>query len=427
MKSAPNIYQTSFFTALSVSYEKADAETRGRFSFFESHIKDFVQKITEKDIGDAFVVSTCNRTEIYTTTTNYLLVAEEYCSTIGVSLSDFMNYVKIYSREEAIEHLFRVAAGLESQIIGDFEIISQIKKAYARFKREKKNSNPFLERIINSAIQVSKKIKTETCISSGTTSVSYAAVQYILNHHLAREQKNILLLGTGDIGLITIDNLIKHLQDPKIKISNRNEEKSLKTAKKYGLDTVPYADFPKEITENDIVIVTTAAKEPIVKKSHFLRSNEKREILILDLSIPPNVEKEVNELPNVSLIGIDVLSEATSQTLEERKKDIPKAEMIIKKITKEFLDWEKKRKMAPKIHHFKSMLKKIEHNEMHSIHKKHRYIKIADMELTEKLVQKITNRFAKYIIENPLRSDEVSKLMKDMLVEPSNKKCHEKN
>ncbi len=176
------IPQTSNFAVLSISYEKADAETRGKFSFFDEHVKDFVQKVSHNQVGDAFVVSTCNRTEIYTTTSNYLLVAEEYCNSVGVPLSEFMKYVNILSSEEALNHLFRVAGGLESQIIGDFEIIGQIKNAYNRFKREKKISNPYLERAINSAIQISKKIKNETGISNGAASVSYAAVHYILNH-----------------------------------------------------------------------------------------------------------------------------------------------------------------------------------------------------------------------------------------------------
>ena len=197
MSQNSHIHKTNNFAVLSISYEKADVETRGKFAFFDENIKSFVAEIHEKNLGDAFVVSTCNRTEIYTTTPNYLLVAEEYCESIGVHLSDFMQYATVITHEDALNHLFRVAAGLESQIIGDFEIIGQIKKAYNRFKAEKRNSNPFLERAINSAIQISKKIKNETGISNGVASVSYAAVHYILNHQTQISDKNILLLGVG--------------------------------------------------------------------------------------------------------------------------------------------------------------------------------------------------------------------------------------
>ena len=144
MNQDTNIHKTANFAVLSVSFEKADAETRGKFAFFDENIKNFVSEIHNENLGDAFVVSTCNRTEIYTTSQNYLLIAELYCKTIGVSLTEFMQYVNILKHEDALNHLFRVAAGLESQIIGDFEIIGQIKNAYHRSKNEKKNSNPFL-------------------------------------------------------------------------------------------------------------------------------------------------------------------------------------------------------------------------------------------------------------------------------------------
>ena len=135
MNTDKNLHKTSNFAVLSISFEKADAETRGKFAFFDENIKNFVNEIHDENLGDAFVVSTCNRTEIYTTTPNYLLIAELYCKTIGVSLTEFMKYVNILKHEEALNHLFRVAAGLESQIIGDFEIIGQIKNAYHRFKK----------------------------------------------------------------------------------------------------------------------------------------------------------------------------------------------------------------------------------------------------------------------------------------------------
>jgi len=419
-----NIHQTSNFAVLSISFEKADVETRGKFAFFDENIKNFVTRIHDENLGDAFVVSTCNRTEIYTTTTNYLLIAEEYCKTIGVNLSDFLQFANILTMEEALQHLFRVAAGLESQIIGDFEIIGQIKKAYARFKKERKNSNPFLERAINSAIQISKKIKNETGISNGAASVSYAAVHYILNNQKRITEKNILLLGVGEIGQNTVENLVKHVYQPKIKIANRTQEKAAKISEKYNIPNIDYANFDKELKETDILIVATGAKTPIVNKSHFPNG---KETLVIDLSIPNNVEKNVSEIENVTLIDVDELSKQIQETIQQREKEIPKAEKIIKEMTKDFLEWEKKRKLAPNIHHFKAVLKNMERNEMHNFYRKNKYININDMELSDKMIQKITNRFAKYIIDNPQKAEEISKLMHEILVEQPNNEFHEKH
>ncbi|REC45988.1 glutamyl-tRNA reductase [Chryseobacterium sp. 5_R23647] len=419
-----NIHQTSNFAVLSISYEKADVETRGKFAFFDDNIKNFVTRIHDENLGDAFVVSTCNRTEIYTTTSNYLFVAEEYCKTIGVNLSDFLQFANIATKEEALNHLFRVAAGLESQIIGDFEIIGQIKKAYARFKKERQNSNPFLERSINSAIQISKRIKNETGISNGAASVSYAAVHYILNNQKRITEKNILLLGVGEIGQNTVENLVKHVYQPKIKIANRTQEKAAKISEKYNIPNIDYNDFEKELENTDILIVATGAKTPIINKSHLKNG---KEILIIDLSIPHNVDKDVSELGNVTLIDVDELSKQIQETIQQREKEIPKAEVIIKEMTKDFLEWEKKRKLAPNIHHFKAVLKNMERNEMHNFYRKNKYININDMELSEKMIQKITNRFAKYIIDNPLKAEEISKLMHEILVEQPNNEFNEKH
>ncbi|MCY0975945.1 glutamyl-tRNA reductase [Chryseobacterium wangxinyae] len=419
-----NIHQTSNFAVLSVSFEKADVETRGKFAFFDENIKSFVTRIHNEDLGDAFVVSTCNRTEIYTTSANYLLVAEEYCKTIGVSLSDFLPFANILTKEEALQHLFRVAAGLESQIIGDFEIIGQIKKAYARFKRERQNSNPYLERSINSAIQISKRIKNETGISNGAASVSYAAVHYILNNQKRLTEKNILLLGVGEIGQNTVENLVKHIYQPQIKIANRTQETAEKISEKYNIPHIDYAHLEKEIENTDILIVATGAKTPILYKSHFQNG---RETLVIDLSIPNNVDKNVSELDHVTLVDVDTLSKQIQATIQQREKEIPKAEKIIKEMTKDFLEWEKKRKLAPNIHHFKAVLKNMERNEMHNFYRKNKYINITDMELSEKMIQKITNRFAKYIIDNPLKAEEISKLMHEILVEQPNNEFNEKH
>lgn len=424
MNQDTNIHKTANFAVLSVSFEKADAETRGKFAFFDENVKNFVNEIHDQNMGDAFVVSTCNRTEIYTTTQNYLLIAELYCKTIGVSLTEFMQYVNILKHEEALNHLFRVAAGLESQIIGDFEIIGQIKNAYHRFKKEKKNSNPFLERAINSAIQISKRIKNETGISNGAASVSYAAVHYILKNQTQISDKNILLLGVGEIGQNTVENLVKHVYKPRVKVANRTSEKAEKISEKYNIPQIPFDNLHEELAETDILIVATGAQHPIINKTHFPNG---KETLVIDLSIPNNVEKNVTENTNVSLVDVDQLSLHISETMLQRQKEIPKAEGIIKEMTKDFVEWEKKRKLAPNIHHFKAALKKMEHYEMHNIHKKHKYVDVNDMQLSDKLIQKITNRFAKYIIDNPLKAEEISKLMHEILVEQPNNEFNEKH
>ena len=421
---ANNTYQTTDFTVLSISFEKANAEIRGRFAFFEEYISQFTQQIQNNQIGDAFVVSTCNRTEIYTTTHNYTLVAELYCATVGVSFQDFMKFVHIKTGIEALNHLFRVAAGLESQILGDFEIVSQIKSAYRDFKEHKKYPNAYLERAINSAVQISKRIKNETGLSNGAASVSYAAVHYILKTQKQLSTKNILLLGVGEIGQNTIENLVKHVENPQIKITNRTTEKAEKLAKKYNIPQIDFKKYDKELEQTDILIVATGASRPIIDKENFPKN---KPMLIIDMSIPNNVHKNVAENKNVELVDVDFLSTQIEKNIQERKKEIPKAENIIDEMMKDFFDWEKKRKFAPNIRVFKSTLKKMERNELHNIHRKYKYAKIEDMELSNKMVQKITNRFAKYIIDNPAEAEYLSLLMNKIFVVQPQEEFNEKH
>ncbi len=419
MKSLHAYHSTHHFAVLSISYEKANAEVRGRFSFFEKYTKHFVQKIHEKNLGDAFVVSTCNRTEIYTTTEDYHSVAASYCSIVGVELEDFISYANILTGEEALLHLFRVASGLESQILGDFEIIGQIKKAFTRFKKEKKYPNLYLERAINTAIQVSKKIKNQTGISNGATSVSYAAVQYVLQQFQDARNKSILLIGTGEIGQNTIENFVKHIPAQSISITNRTAENAKKISEKFRVNTLPFEKIQENILEYDIVIVATGASQPIIHSDWYIRESltpMKELYCILDLSIPCNVEKSIGQIPGISLVDIDSLSLTIQNTLNNRKNEIPKAEELISEAMDKFFDWEKNRKMVPSIWEFKQNLKQIEANELHKIHKKFQYADILDMELSEKLIQKITNRFAKFIIEHPDKEQEIATLFRDILV-----------
>ncbi|MFV0503609.1 MAG: hypothetical protein ACK5LT_06535, partial [Lachnospirales bacterium] len=183
----------SFFS-IGVSYEKADAEIRGKFTFFPDAVSSFVEEGKKIGIDNFFVVSTCNRSEFYGFAESPEFIMELYCKYTNGSIEEMKKVVSIQKNDQVIEHLFNVAEGLNSQILGDFEIIGQIKIWFKRFKKHG-SSSAFLERLVNTAIQISKKVKTETTLSNGAASVSFAAVQYILATQTDISKKNILLYG----------------------------------------------------------------------------------------------------------------------------------------------------------------------------------------------------------------------------------------
>ncbi|MGV4547792.1 Gfo/Idh/MocA family oxidoreductase, partial [Ornithobacterium rhinotracheale] len=162
-------------------------------------------------------------------------------------------------------HLFRVSSGLESQILGDFEILGQMRKAFRRFKKLG-CSNAYLERFINTAVQISKQIKNETSLSDGATSVSYAAVQYILNHVPNLEQKNVVLFGTGKIGRNTCENLVKHTGNNKVTLINRTLAKAEKLSQKLDIKFRKVEELTETLQNTDVLIVATGAKTPTITK-----------------------------------------------------------------------------------------------------------------------------------------------------------------
>jgi glutamyl-tRNA reductase len=320
-----NIARHHYFYAVGLSYKKADAEIRGEFSLDALAKTRLLEQAKQEGIESLIVTSTCNRTEIYGYAEHPFQLIKLICENSQGSVEAFQKVGFVYKNQEAINHLFRVGTGLDSQILGDFEIISQIKTSFAE-SRSFGLINTFLDRLINAVIQASKKIKNETEISSGATSVSFASVQYIIKNVAHIGNKNILLFGTGKIGRNTCENLVKHTKNEHITLINRTKDKAEKLAGKLNLIVKDYSELHLELQKADVVVVATGAQNPTIDKAIL---NLKKPILILDLSIPKNVNENVKDLEGVTLIHMDHLSQMTDETLENRKAHIPAAEAII--------------------------------------------------------------------------------------------------
>lgn len=414
------ISQSRHFYSIGLSYKKADAEIRGHFSLDENAKLKLLQQAKEEGITGLIVTSTCNRTEIFGFAQHPFQLIKLLCTHTHGTIEEFEKVAYIHKNKEAISHLFRVGTGLDSQILGDFEIISQLKIAFT-LSRKVGVANPFLERLINAVIQASKRIKNETGISSGATSVSFASVQYILNNVKDPSEKNILLFGTGKIGRNTCENLVKHTRNSKITLINRTKDKAEKIAGKFDLSVKDYADLPTEIRKADIVIVATGAQNPTVTKELIFN---KKELLILDLSIPKNVSDDVRELEGVSVVHLDHLSQITDKTIEKRKASIPDAEAINREIEAEFNSWLETRKFAPTIKALKKKLKSMKEAEIdfqgrkiNDFNKEHAEI------IGDRIIQKIMNQFANHLKEDSNSSDESLDLIQKVfrLKEPAAK------
>jgi len=392
-----------YFYSVGLSYKKADAEVRGKFNLDAKAKVNLLDQAKKEGIESLIVTSTCNRTEIYGFAEHPFQLIKLICENSRGTVEEFQKVGFVYKNQEAINHMFRVGTGLDSQILGDFEIISQLKISFSE-SRALGLINTFLDRLVNAVIQASKKIKNETELSSGATSVSFASVQYIIRNVSDIGNKNILLFGTGKIGRNTCENLVKHTKNEHITLINRTKEKAEKLAWKLNLIVKDFSELHLELQKADVVVVATGAQNPTIDKAIL---NLKKPLLILDLSIPKNVNEDVKDLPEVTLIHMDHLAEMTDETLEKRKQHIPAAEAIIEDMKLEFNTWMNGRKYAPTIHALKAKLNDIKENELNFQRKKLSNFDEEQAEIiSNRIIQKITNHFASHLKDENTSVDE---------------------
>lgn len=331
-----------FFIA-GINYKKTDASVRGKFAIQNDQYIHLLNSAKLAGLNEVFVLSTCNRTEIYGVASDVNELGNLLCRHSHGSAEAFEELSYSKKGHEAIEHLFTVAAGLDSQILGDYEIVGQMKLAI-RIAKENGCIGTFLERLSNIVLQSSKAIKTFTELSGGTVSVSFAAIQCIRENFSDVSNKKIVLLGTGKIGRNTCKNLIDYLGAKDITLINRTQEKAQELAAELNIAAAPYSELASQVAQADIVVVATNAEEPVIKTASLVNSTPK---LLIDLSIPNNIEASAKSLPHITLVNVDDLSRINDITLQKRMAEVPKAKAIIAEHMIEFADWNQMRKNVP--------------------------------------------------------------------------------
>lgn len=403
--SQPTISKNKTFYCIGLSYQKADATMRGMFSLTPENKDQLLSQAKSEGFEELLVISTCNRTELYGYAEHPFQLIQLLCENSNGSVDDFQKVGYVIKNKEAVHHLFEVGTGLDSQILGDFEIIGQIKQAF-NLSRDKGLAKAFLERLMNSVINASKRIKNETALSSGAASVSFTAVQYIMQNIPEVSQKNILLFGVGKIGRNTCENLIKHTQNEHITLINRTREKAEQIAGKFNVIVKDFNELRNEISKADVLIVATGAATPTVYKDFI---NPAQPILILDLSIPKNVEEQVATLPNVTLLHMDELSKRKDEALERRKEAIPEALEIVEEVKEEFFQWLDNRKFAPTIKALKAKLESLKEAEMDFQRKKIENFNEQQAEMiSNRIIQKITTQFVNHLKDTSSVDESIS-------------------
>ncbi len=417
----PNNLPTKFYN-VGLSYKKADIEVRSAFSISKENQLLLLEEAKAKGIKGIFVLSTCNRTEI----TGFAKHPFELISLLvkfsNGTVEDFINVSNVYKNKDAVNHLFKISTGLDSQILGDYEIVGQIKDSYKQAK-EIGTTNSYIERLMNLVIQASKDVKNNTKLSSGTTSVSYAAIQYLIENTPNYSQKNILVYGLGQIGKNSCKNILKYTDNKRLTLINRTFNKAQEFVKSHPeIKIAQYENLISEIDKTDILIVSTGSKKSTISENHISKN---KNLLILDLSVPSNVDSSVQNHKNVTIVNVDELSKITDKTLEIRKNDVPIAEKIIEKYKDEFNEWISHRKFVPAVNSLKESLKIIQKNEIDFQSKKIKDFNIEHAEhITNRFIQKITTQFVKHLKDEETSADQsinvINKIFNPKITEVSN-------
>ncbi|WP_152268159.1 glutamyl-tRNA reductase [Agriterribacter humi] len=324
------------FIVIGVNYHNADTSTRSNFSVSNAAYDRIAESAAQKNIKDIFVLSTCNRTEVYGIAPAELLT-NMLCEATGNPVSGFKQHGYVYQGMAAVMHLFKVAAGLDSQIIGDYEILMQLKKA-TKYAKEKGLLGTLLDRLVNFALQASKRVKSETRLSTGTVSVAYAAIEVIREKVPDIKYKNILLVGAGKFGCNVAKNINAYFPGARVRITNRTHQKAEAFAQEYGLECVPYETLSAVANESDVLIASTAAESFNIIPSFF---SVQKPRLLLDLSVPKSIDPAVKFLPGTTLMDVDEISAILDNTFAMRKAEVPKALTIIQETLGEFVEWHK--------------------------------------------------------------------------------------
>lgn len=399
------------FYLIGLNYKKADVETRSKFSLSKDQQLALLSEAKDDGVNSVVVLSTCNRVEIMGFAKHPFQLISLLCKYSKGNVEEFAKVSYVYKNSEAAEHVIRIATGLDSQILGDYEIVGQLKDAFGQAKKAG-TLNAYLERLFNTALQASKETKNKTSISSGTTTVSYAAIQYIKDKYKEYDGKRILVYGLGDIGESTAKSCSEYLKGHEITVINRTDEKAFELTKSLQVKARKHIELQEEIQKNDIVIVATGASSPTVKAAD-VKSGKKQ--LIIDLSIPRNVDPELSNQEDKEIIDVDVLSEKTEQTLEKRRKQIPLVEEIIQKHKIEFYEWLSFRKSTPAINSLKKSLEMIQQD---AITAHARKAEDENMELledvTSQMISKIVSKFALHLKADNSKANQSIRVMKEV-------------
>jgi len=406
----------SDFLIVGISHWYADLDVRERFSLSNDAQQHLLREADALGLGGIMVLSTCNRTELFARSDRAEILAGLLVKYSRGTRSEFEKFGFTKRGEDAVQHFFRVSVGLDAQILGDLQIIKQVKTAYDRAV-DHNMLDGVMHRCVQSVFRAHKRSRTETSLGSGAATTAYAAVQAARHELGTLRDKRVVLIGTGKIGKVTCMNLINSGVG-NVTLLNRNAIKAERLAERFDVDVAPIQDMPDHLSDADLVIVATGASEPILKVEHLQRVRSQgatQPLVLMDLSVPRNIEPEAGNLPGVRLINMDMLNDRLDETYKERESNIPLVEQIISEEINDFKRWLNEQRVVPTIRALTARLEDIRSAEMDKFTRRHGDDEARHAEqLTRRIVNKILAYSIDHLKEQHEHDDHVARVVQDM-------------
>jgi glutamyl-tRNA reductase len=395
---------------LGLNHKTAPVEIREKLAFDPTQTTSALRELKKRFNRSEFVlISTCNRVELYCANesdevpeqgTDFDTLAEFISEFHDVDLNMFRRFLYAYEDEDAVQHLLMVASSLDSLVVGEAQIIGQVKESY-RLACSAKTTGKVLNRLFHCAFATSKSVYTTTSISSGRVSVAGVAVELAKQLFDDISSAKVVVIGAGDTGRLIIQHLL-HAGAREIIVVNRSFERGLKAAKQYGVYVRRWEELEELLVNANIVIASASVQDYLFDKDSFRRITDRREegtLLIIDIAVPRNFEPAINELEGLYLYSIDDLVVVVEQNRKAREQDITKGMEIVLANVMDFMEWSGAKDIGPMIGRMKEQFERIARNEMERF-----FVGVREEAscrvVLEAMVNRIVNKMLHCVIKN---------------------------
>ncbi len=390
---------------IGLNHTTAPVELRECIAFTpEDTLVAFAQLKQEPSIDEVLVYSTCNRVEILLVTGNSPVAVEVTKRLIAsihqVPLEQFEKALYQRKNDDAVRHIFRVASSLDSMIIGEPQILGQIKSAY-QTAREQKASALILNRLLHRAFFVAKKVRTETGIGDRAVSISYAAIELSKKIFDSLIKKKVLMIGAGEMAELAVEHLLRQ-KIGELYVANRTFERGVSLAEKFKGQAIRFEEIPHWLEQVDIIISSTGSPELVIRRDQVktvMRARRNRPLFLIDIAVPRDIDPEINRLDNAYVYDVDDLQNIIEENLEDRKREALKGERIVDEAVIRFRDWYDNLNVVPTIIDLRNKLRRIIENEIGRTLPNLEQTSSTDQEALKKMIETMINK----IMHDPTR------------------------